>query len=48
VVLAARPEFSILATNKLEGANTLSSPAVAGNQIFIRTSAAIYCLAKTG
>jgi outer membrane protein assembly factor BamB len=47
VVLAARPEFSLLATNQLEGANTLSSPAIAGNQIFIRTSAAIYCLAQT-
>jgi len=46
VVLAAKPEFTILATNKLQGANTLSSPAVAGNQIFLRTSAAIYCLAN--
>ena len=46
IVLAATPEFRILATNKLEGFNTMSSPAVAGNQIFIRTSAAIYCLSK--
>ena len=46
VVLAASPEFRILATNKLDGANTLSSPAVAGDQIFLRTSAAIYCLAR--
>jgi outer membrane protein assembly factor BamB len=46
VVLAANPEFRILATNKLDGANTLSSPAVAGNQIFIRTSTGMYCLEK--
>ena len=45
VVFEAGPEFKILAVNKLEGSNGLSSPAVAGQEIFLRTSDAIYCLA---
>jgi hypothetical protein len=46
VVLEAGPEFKVLATNKLEGNNGLSSPAVAGSDLFLRTSDAIYCVAK--
>jgi outer membrane protein assembly factor BamB len=46
VVLEAGPEFKILALNKFEGSNGLSSPAVAGREIFLRTSDAIYCVAK--
>jgi outer membrane protein assembly factor BamB len=46
VVLEAGPEFKILAVNKLEGSNGLSSPAVVGRDIFLRTSDAIYCVTK--
>jgi outer membrane protein assembly factor BamB len=46
VVLQAGPEFKILAVNKLEGSNGLSSPAVVGREIFLRTSDAIYCVTK--
>jgi outer membrane protein assembly factor BamB len=45
VVLAAGPEFALLALNELDGSYTLSSPAVAGKQIFIRTSTHLYCIA---
>ncbi len=48
VVLPAGPEFKILATNKLDGSNGLSSPAVSEREIFLRTSGAIYCLARGG
>jgi outer membrane protein assembly factor BamB len=43
-VLAAGPEFKSLATNELDGSYTLSSPAVAGNQLFIRTGTHLYCI----
>jgi outer membrane protein assembly factor BamB len=45
-VLAAGPEFRSLATNELDGSYTLSSPAVAGNQLFIRTGTHLYCIAS--
>jgi outer membrane protein assembly factor BamB len=45
VVVAATPEFEILATNELDGSYTLSSPVVAGNRILIRTGEHLYCLA---
>ena len=38
-------EFKILGVNKLDDF-TLASPVAAGNQIFIRTSEYLYCLAK--
>ena len=44
-VFAAGDKFKILSVNKLEQF-TLSSPAVAGNQIFIRAGPYLYCLAK--
>ena len=44
-VFAAGDEFKILSVNKLDQ-YTLSSPAVAGNQIFIRAGHYLYCLAK--
>ena len=44
-VLAAGPEFKLLATNELDGSYTLASPAVVGQQIFIRTSTHLYCIA---
>ena len=42
-VLKAGAEFEILAVNRLDD-YTLASPAVAGNQIFIRTAEYIYCI----
>jgi hypothetical protein len=48
VVLEAGPQFKVLATNRLEGSNGLSSPAIVGNEIFLRTSGALYCLAVGG
>jgi hypothetical protein len=34
----------LLATNELDGSYTLSSPVVAGNQLFIRTGTYLYCI----
>jgi outer membrane protein assembly factor BamB len=44
VVIAAEPEFKIVATSKLPGSNMLSTPAIVGRQIFLRTSEALYCI----
>jgi hypothetical protein len=45
IVLAAKPEFEILATNKLEpGENTNSSIAISNGQIFIRTFKHLWCI----
>ncbi len=44
-VIKAGPQFEILAENAL-GEYTLSSPAVSDGQIFIKTSAALYCIGK--
>lgn len=45
-VLAAGPQFKKLATNELDGSYTLSSPAVSGSQLFIRTSTHLYCIGE--
>lgn len=45
-VLAAGPEFKVLATNELDGSYTLSSIAVAGRDLFLRTSTHLYCIGK--
>jgi outer membrane protein assembly factor BamB len=45
-VLKAGPEFEVLATNELDGSYTLSSPAIAGNQIIIRTATHLYCIGE--
>jgi outer membrane protein assembly factor BamB len=47
VVLAAGPEYKELATNELDGSWTMSSIAVAGSQLFIRTGTHLYCIGKT-
>jgi len=47
-ILAAGPEFKVLATNALDDSYTLSSLAVAGSQIFLRTGTHLYCIAKKG
>jgi outer membrane protein assembly factor BamB len=43
-VLAAGAAFKHLATNALDGSYTLSSPAVSGSHLFIRTSNYLYCI----
>ena len=44
-MLKAGDKFEILAVNRLDG-YTLSSPAAAGSQIFIRTAEYLYCIGK--
>jgi len=43
-VVAAGPEFRLLAMNKLDGSYTLASPAIAGDRLFIRTAEYLYCI----
>jgi outer membrane protein assembly factor BamB len=43
-VIAAGPEFKELARNELDGTFTLSSIAVSGKQLFLRTSTHLYCI----
>ncbi|MCK6486347.1 MAG: PQQ-like beta-propeller repeat protein [Phycisphaerae bacterium] len=45
-VLAAGPEFKVLATNQLDDEYTIASMAVAGSQIFVRSSGNLYCIAQ--
>jgi outer membrane protein assembly factor BamB len=45
-VVAAGPEFKVLATNELDGSYTLSSIAVSGKQLFIRTGTHLYCIGE--
>jgi outer membrane protein assembly factor BamB len=45
-VLAAGPEFKVLATNELDGGYTLSSMAISGRQLFIRTAEHLYCIGE--
>ena len=44
-MFGAGDEFNILGISRLDD-YTLASPAVAGDQIFIRTANYIYCIAK--
>jgi len=44
-VTKAGPEFAVLGVNKLDG-YTLASPIAAGNQLFIRTGEALYCISN--
>ncbi|MGI9012814.1 MAG: PQQ-binding-like beta-propeller repeat protein [Phycisphaerales bacterium] len=46
VVVNAGDEFKILATNTLDGSYTLSSPAISGSQLFIRTGTHLYCIGE--
>jgi outer membrane protein assembly factor BamB len=45
-VVTAGPEFKVLATNELDGSYTLSSIAVSGKQLFIRTGTHLYCIGE--
>ncbi len=46
-VLAAGPKLQQLDVNELDGSLTLSSMAVAGDQLFIRTGTHLYCIGGT-
>lgn len=45
VVMAAKPEFQVLATNVIAGDDSVTnaSPAVADGQIFLRSNRNAYC-----
>lgn len=45
-VLATGPEFKILAENELDDGHTLSSIAVAGRELFVRTAKSLYCISE--
>jgi outer membrane protein assembly factor BamB len=45
-VLAAGPEFKVLGENQLDNSHTLSSIAVAGQELFIRTGKFLYCISE--
>ena len=45
-VLAAGPEFKLLATNELDAEYTLSSLAVSRSRLFLRTDTHLYCIGK--
>ena len=45
-VLQAGAEYKVLATNELDGAYTLSSLAIAGGRIFLRTESHLYCIGR--
>jgi outer membrane protein assembly factor BamB len=45
-VIATGPEFKVLAENVLDDDCTLSSIAVSGSQLFLRTSTHLYCIGK--
>jgi len=46
VVVASGSEFKVLAENPLNDVYTMSSIAVSGSQLFIRTSTHLYCIGK--
>jgi hypothetical protein len=45
-VVAAKPEFELLAHNTIEGddSRTNASPAISDGHIFLRTDANLYCI----
>lgn len=45
-VVKAGPTFEQLGKNNLDNSFTLSTPAVAGNQLFIRTAEYLYCIVQ--
>jgi outer membrane protein assembly factor BamB len=45
-VLAADLELKVLATNELDAGYTLSSPAISGSQLFLRTAEHLYCIGQ--
>jgi outer membrane protein assembly factor BamB len=45
-VLAAGPEYKVLATNELDDTYTLASPVASGSRLFVRTGTHLYCVGK--
>ncbi|MCA9030142.1 MAG: serine/threonine protein kinase, partial [Planctomycetaceae bacterium] len=46
-VVAAKPEFELIATNDLEeGGQFNASPSVSGNRLLIRSDRFLYCLGE--
>ncbi len=45
-VIKAGPEYKLLAKNSLDNSWTLSTPAFADNEIFLRTATHLYCISK--
>lgn len=45
-VVQAGPEYKLLAKNSLDNSWTLSTPAIADSEIFIRTATHLYCISK--
>ncbi|MBI5397531.1 MAG: PQQ-like beta-propeller repeat protein [Verrucomicrobia bacterium] len=45
-VLAAKPEFAVLATNKLDAALVMATPVIVGDRIYIRSASHLYCIGK--
>lgn len=45
-VVQAGPDFKLLGKSELDGSFTLSTPAVSGNQLFIRTGEYLYSISK--
>ena len=43
-VLAAGPKYKEIATNQLAGGYTLSTPAISGSRIYLRTETHLYCI----
>ena len=45
-VIAATPEFKLVAQNKLaaDGSDFNATPALSGNQIFLRSNRFLYCI----
>ena len=44
-VLKAGPEFEVLKVNELDE-TSWATPALDGNQVFVKTQSALYCFAK--
>ena len=47
MVVSATPDFEELALNPLDGSYTLSSIAVSGNELFLRTGTHLYCISES-
>jgi hypothetical protein len=45
-VVAAKPEFELLAHNRLDDSRANASPAVSDGQIFLRNDRFLYCIGK--
>ena len=46
VVVAMGPKYEVLATNPMEGQFFVSSPAISGGEIFLRSQGTLFCIAE--